>query len=356
MRSTEGFRVFRWQVVPISGRESWVRMASTSNGASAPRFKLTKAADLRLLPAAQLIGNTHLISNGFNVIFGPSGTFKSFYALSQALLIAQKDAVIYVAAEGVSGLHCRVESWCDYHNKDAGHLQFITEEINLLDSTVITKLVQTLKSLKSQIRLVVLTTYARCMPGGDENSAKDTGLAIRNCMTLQRAFNTAVAVVHHSNKAETGERGSGALRGAADAMIEMNCADDIIRVECSKMKDWEAWPAEHYRFQAVGKSGLLLPASNVQPPQQLSNKEIKVLETLDLEIFETCGARSHEIMDSTGIARAALFRILSKLKTQGLVYQDKNGNPFSLTSAGRKALYAAKPEAIKQQIDITVEV
>lgn len=326
------------------------------NGASSPRFKLVKAADLRFLPPAQLIGNTHLISNGFNVIFGPSGTYKSFYALGMALNIAQKDAVVYVAAEGVSGLHYRVDAWCDHNGTDAGHLQFITEEINLLDSSIVTKFVNTLKSLKCQIRLVIFDTYARCMPGGDENSAKDTGLAIRHCMTIQRTFNTAVAVVHHSNKAETGERGSGALRGAADAMIEMNCADDIIRIECSKMKDWEAWPAEHYRFQPVGKSGLLLPAGDVKPPQQLSNKEIKVLETLDLEIFESCGARSHEIMDSTGIARAALFRILSKLKKECLVHQDKNGNPFSLTSAGRKSLYAAKPEAIKQQMDIAVEV
>jgi predicted transcriptional regulator len=329
---------------------------ATNNGASSPRFRLIKAADLRHLPPAQLIASTHLVSEGLNVIFGPSGSYKSFYTLGLALSIAQKEGVVYVAAEGSSGLHIRVEAWCDHNKTDAGSLQFICEEVNLLDGAQVTRFVNTIKGIKATTRLIIFDTYARCMPGGDENSAKDTGLVIRHIASLQRSLKAAVALVHHSNRAETGERGSGALRGAADMMIEVSASDDTVRIECGKSKDYEAWPAERWRFQPVGKSGLLLPASDVNLPPQMSTKEVKILEALNLDIFEDCGARIHEVIDATGISRAVIFRLLSKLKTGGFIHQDKRGNPFSLTSKGRKSLFAIKPELEKGEFSIEIEV
>lgn len=329
-------------------------MANNPNGGSSFRFKLIKAADLRLLPPVQLIANTHLVAEGLNVIFGPSGSYKSFYALSLALNIAQKDSVVYVAAEGASGFQIRVEAWCDHNKTDTGHLQFITEEVNLLDATTITKFINTLKAIKAQTRLVIFDTYARCIPGGDENTAKDAGLAIRHCATIQRTLSTAVVLVHHANRAETGERGSGALRGAADAMIEVNASDDVVRVECSKVKDWEAWPSESLRFQPVGKSGLLLSSDDVHLPERISEKEIKILEILNYDVFEDCGATAQQVSDATGVSRAAIFRLLSRLKANDLIHQDKKGNPFSLTSAGRKALFAAKPASKRASFNITV--
>ena len=325
------------------------------NGAGPSLFKLIKAGELHKLPPVELLRDTHFVARGFNVIFGPSGTYKSFYVLNAALHLAQKIGVIYVAAEGIGGMRDRVDAWCDFNQRDAGHLHFISEEVNLLDSGEITRFVVTAKTLSMPTALVVLDTYARCMPGGDENSAKDAGLAVRHCATIQRTLKTAIAVVHHSNRAESGERGSGAIRGAADSIIEVSAADDTVRIECSKMKDWESWPSEKYRFQPVGKSGLLLPAEDVHLPEQVSAKEIKILDALNLDVFETSGATAQQIVDVTGLSRPIVFRLLSKLKSNDLVYQDKKGNPFSLTPEGKKALWSAQPDTKMADLNVTID-
>jgi len=329
---------------------------SSPNGTQPSRFKLIEAADLKLLPPVRLLGSTHIVAEGLNVIFGPSGSYKSFYTLDTALRLAQSSVVVYVAAEGASGFQNRVEAWCEHHQVGAGQLKFITEEVNLLDSSIIAEFAHTLKSIKKPIHLVIFDTYARCMPGGDENSAKDAGLAIRHCAKIQRAFKTAVAVVHHSNRAETGERGSGALRGAADMMIEVNAPDDVIRVSCEKAKDWEAWPAETYRFQPVGKSGLLLPADDVHLPDRITNFELRILEALDMLIFEMSGATVQQVVDTTGLSRSLVYKLLNKMKGNDLVTQDKRGNPFRLSDEGRDALYRLKPMLKKQDFNITVDV
>ena len=48
---------------------------------------------------------------------------------------------------------------------------------------------------------------------------------------------TGVLIVHHSNAGGTRERGHSAMRGAADAMIPMTAVDDVIHVECSKLRN-----------------------------------------------------------------------------------------------------------------------
>lgn len=318
-------------------------------------FELIKADDLRLLPPAFLLSKTHLVDEGFNVIFGPSGSFKSFYMLDVALNIAQADSVVYVAAEGIRGFQSRVEAWCEHYKLTAGHLHFIKEEVNLMDSAAITKLVTTLKKLKNPMRLIILDTYARCMVGGDENSAKDAGLVIRHCATIQRTFKTAVAVVHHANRAETGERGSGALRGAADAMIEVSLIDEVIKVECSKMKDWEPWPVELYRFAPVAQSGILLPTSEDARSSTLSGKKLKLLEALAMGVFDQSGASVTQLLDHTTVSRTVIYTLLSELKEDGLIWQEKKGNPFHISDKGTQALYVVKPTARNAPMNIIVE-
>jgi hypothetical protein len=303
------------------------------------------AQDLKKLPPMQMLGSTHLVAGGLNVAYGPSGAFKSFYILGLALEIAQLGVVIYVAAEGSSGLSKRAEALCAYKQSGYGDLYFICQEVSLLETASVTDLIATLKKSFTKIDLVIFDTYARCIPGGDENSAKDSGLAIRNCARIQRLLKTAIVLVHHSNRAERGERGSGALRGGADSMIEVSHQNGIIKVECSKMKDAEPWPPEYYRFKQVGDSGLLLPAGEVDVPIELTQKEAKILELLSFHIFEKCGATSRQIAEALDIRGTTLYRILSNLKVADYIRQDTKGDPFIITDSGRETLKLAMVNA-----------
>lgn len=86
---------------------------------------------------------------------------------------------------------------------------------------------------------IAVDTLARCMAGGDENSAKDMSLFVQSCDRLRAETRAAVLVVHHSGKADkSAERGSSALRGAADTMIELALeTEGGLKVKCSKQKE-----------------------------------------------------------------------------------------------------------------------
>ena len=314
--------------------------------------KLISVKALKSLPAAQMFKDTHLVRRGLNVIFGPSGSYKTFYALGLALQIAQTDGVVYIAAEGSSGLAKRVDAWCEHYKLGGGSLYFICEEINLLDDKAVEQLTGILKGRTPAIRLVVFDTYARCLVGGDENSAKDAGRAIFYCSKIQQELSCSTLLIHHTNKAETSERGSGALRGGADSMIEVSAHDDAVRIECSKIKDWEAWPSENLRFKQQGDSGLLLPSNQVAAPTGLGTLETKVLDALTYSIFKECGATARQLKDITGIGNTQLYRVLSSLKTASFIHQSKRGDPYFIGSLGE---YALRGDEIPRAQDGTVE-
>lgn len=329
------------------------------------KLKLIPLIDLdalRKLPPVEIIFKTHFVTQGLNIVFGPSGAYKSFYALGLSLQIAQSQAVAYVAAEGSSGLSARVDAWLGYNKLSSANIHFTCEEVNLLDEDSVTNLIYTYKKTTPSITFVVIDTYARCLIGGDENSAKDAGLAVRNCAKIQRELKSSVTLIHHTNKAESSERGSGALRGAADSMVEISATDQNIRVECSKMKDREVWPTEYYRFMPYGESGLLLPADEVPTSTTLSKNHVKILEFLRLSVFDTCGARTQSIVQGVNLPASTVYRLLAELKTNSHVMQSKKGDPYFISGLGEielegqlsksgKAASASKGDGLEIEVE-----
>jgi len=305
-------------------------------------MQLIPADRLRELPPTEILGDTRLIARGLNVVFGASGAFKSFYTLDAALAIAQTSPVVYVAAEGAGGLFKRVSAWCEYNDQPAGQLYFACEEVNLLDPTSVKQLIEVAHTVKPA--LVIFDTLARCIPGGDENSAKDMGIAVRNSAIIQRSLSAAITWIHHTNRADRGERGSGAIRGAADAMIELSAnGDSVIRVSCSKLKDDEPWVTEELRFLPVGPSGVLV-ANDLADSSKLSSVEIQILEFLALDVFDPSGAKGTQIVNALNIPERKIYHTLSHLKRELHIQHDSKGDPYRLTDKGKKLLQHRSPK------------
>ena len=180
--------------------------------------------------------------------------------------------------------------------------------------------------------LIVLDTLARLMVGGDENSAKDMGLAIEGIDRLRKETSATILVVHHTRKDGQIERGSNALRAAADVMIECKKFDDQgdVVFECKKMKDAAPFKKATLQLEPVpvGSSSSLAIAGWCEDEADEGDDSLyldKAMEILKRQ-FGSVGA-SHkdlkrEFMVVTGKSASTFARVVRKLKIDPRVRYD----------------------------------
>lgn len=311
------------------------------------RFRLLTADDLAKLPPLRWLVDKEIPRESFMVLYGPTGSGKSFVALDYALRIAQDQPVVYVAAEGAHGYASRVLAWRKHHKLPAGQLYFIAVAPNLLDMGQVAEVVATVAEV--QPVLVIVDTLARTMIGGDENAQRDMGLFVAACDRLRLATGGTVLVVHHTGRNGNHERGSTVLRGAADQVISIENDDSLIRLACEKSKDSAGFPQRGLRLVTVETDRLaedgtpetscvVLPSDQVIMAGTLTKSGRTLLETLALEVFQNPGARAAVLIEQTGMKSTTFYRVASQLVKDGLVRQDAKGDPYFITAEGLKRL------------------
>jgi len=300
-------------------------------------FKLLKAEDLDKLPPIEWLIENEIPRNSFTVLFGASGAGKSFVSLDYAARVGQFAPVVYVAAEGVSGYASRLRAWSQHHHKSVGQLYFFLQAIQMQDATALRGFLREVKPVGPV--LIVIDTLARCLLGGDENSAKDMGLFIESCARIQRETGATVLVIHHSGKSAAGPRGSSALYGAADSIIELLNDDGLIQVRCEKLKDSSPFETRCLRLIEVAESCVAIPANKVlMDDAKLTERQKQILDSLNLAIFKETGATYKRLQEITKLPSSSLSYSLSNLKEKDLVGQASKGEPYYITEKGKLAL------------------
>jgi len=307
----------------------------------AQKWRLLSASEVLTLPPVEWLIEGELPTGGLTVLYGASGSGKSFLALDYALQVAQQDEVVYIAGEGLSGYPDRLLAWRNHHKQKIDRYHLVDDAIPMLDEAAVREFCSAVVPLSP--KLIVIDTLARCMLGGDENSAKDMGLFIHACNTIQRLTGAAVLVVHHTGKSRNSERGSSALRGGADSMIELSNDDGLISVNCTKSKDSEPFKTRYLRLVKVTTrderdSCVLLPAEKVQISDELTDSQQRALEVLSWETFVKAGTSARILAEQARIPQGSIYRILTTLMKDGYVSQAKKGEPYYITEAGKQAL------------------
>lgn len=200
-----------------------------------------------------------LVDGGLSAIYGPPGTSKTFVALDLALHVAHgRDwfgrrvtpaAVVYVSGEGASGMLLRMKAWRQ-EKGDGTRAPFalVPLSVNLFDDetgaeTLIDDVKAHAAALDVPLRLVVLDTLSRMIGSGDEDKARDINVVVQRAEKIQRETGAHVLIVHHSGKdRDRGMRGSNALLGAADAVVEISRHEEsgICEGKIVKVKDGSA--------------------------------------------------------------------------------------------------------------------
>jgi len=233
------------------------------------KIPIMSMADVMAMPPTEWLVQDLIPQNSIAMIYGASGSGKTFLVLSMLAAISQgrnwfdkwtsSGCVVLVAGEGVGGLRKRLLAYQEAHGMDIdAPLLIVPRAVNLMDDEDVGALIETIEMIRAdrQVRMVVFDTLARSMQGeADENSAQAMGQAITAMDRVRNAFKCAVVPIHHTGKdggKERGARGSTALIGACDTSIFVARHDgDLVEVAVQKQKDAEALLPMFFRSKKV---------------------------------------------------------------------------------------------------------
>jgi hypothetical protein len=191
-------------------------------------------------------------ADSIGMLYGASGTFKSFIAIDAALHIAhglpwmgrrtKQGDVVYLAAEGGTGLWGRI---CAWHKARRLHyekvpLHVIPVALNLTADAW--RLVEAVQAKGITPALVVIDTMSQTY-AGEENSANEVAAYFRELATrIRQLWKCAVLIIHHSGHVATERpRGSSAMLANVDWMLGVHRDEKemLATVSCTKQKDGE---------------------------------------------------------------------------------------------------------------------
>lgn len=188
-----------------------------------------------------------LVPNGVTIVFGESQAMKSFVVTDMAWHVAsgldwcgnrvKKHGVLVILGEGQDGFKKRLVALKKVRGDNAA-IWVHPEPVNLLSGVdaMTDILAHAEASLGLRIGMVAFDTFSLMLGDGDENTAKDTGLAFNNARHV--FADRALVFVHHSGHSDkTRERGSYQIQGNADSRISVSRNDRIISVTHIKTKD-----------------------------------------------------------------------------------------------------------------------
>jgi archaellum biogenesis ATPase FlaH len=284
------------------------------------------------MPAPTWLIEPILPSGGLVGLYGQPGAGKSFLAIDLALCVAtgtpwhgheiHQGYVVYVSAEGGTGIGKRVRAWLQTHALDAvtPHMAWLIESIPIYtDSEQMAILLNRIvEEMQVHPSLIVIDTLARCFDG-DENQQEDMGRFIAGVDTLRHEFGATILVVHHTRRDGENERGSTAFRGAADAMLSMTEDDGRMVVSCNKQKDAEEFA--DIRLELIPVDGT--DSCIIGDDQAESEKERKALEILT--ILQEIGPCTWEgWLSSTELPKTTFHRHFMELQKKGLIVKENH--------------------------------
>lgn len=215
-----------------------------------------------------------LPAHGTGMIYGESGSFKSFVALDMALCLAHgipgqwgappvKNDVLFMAGEGpVATAKKRWPAWNEWQSIEFrnDHRFIIKDRVPFFTDTDAWEHIKAdLAELKAKPALIVIDTLTRLLTGMDENSAKDASMITNFMEQLARYYECTVLAIHHTGKDQNkGARGSSAFYANMDFVISTKLRQGGTELRIRKQKDADVSDEiSYFAVKEVGPSIVL---------------------------------------------------------------------------------------------------
>ena len=322
----------------VTGAQAEHFLAACPPPPGAPKFAPKSLADLLAMPPKRWLIEQIVGAGDLAMLYGPPGSGKSFVVIdlifagclgqsfARRFDTSKRLTVAYCAGEGASGLPQRFAAAAEHYGVSAlpsftffdAAPQLFTGEIADAYSASIGDFVREWQQRQAagatgQLDLLVIDTMHSATIGADENSAQDMGRVLQATKAAVSALGCAVMLVHHSNKQGNAERGSSALRGAMDCMIEVKPTAGKFLLSCEKLKDGQQWKAQTFDLLAVGESESVRVWWD--EVSDLPTAPGKQGEALRSEMAKRPGVKftAKQLAEAAGIGQSAAINVLTRL-------------------------------------------
>lgn len=302
------------------------------------RNALVDSAGLDSIPEPVALITETLYTDSTAWIVGKPGHGKSFVALDIAGCIGTGQAwqdrgveqglVLYVAAEGVSGMKRRVRAWEQSYGRTMTGVSWLPMAVQAGKHAEW----RGLRELATEMQpaMIVLDTQARVTVGMEENAAKDMGEFIDALEKLRQATGACVLVVHHQGRSGDHMRGSTAMDGAATTVIRVEKDEDVITVKNPKQKDVDEFEDIELKLTPCGPSAVLtLSDGKTAGSTTAAHKTAQRW----YELFQTDKVTATKLIDAELTTKATFYRHVRVLMDENLVIKEEQGRStyYSLT-------------------------
>lgn len=225
---------------------------------TAPRFQLLGSASLRAIAAMEWAVKGVVVARGAVVVFGASGSGKSFFVFDMLAAIAEgrpffglrtkQRPVVYMALEGRSGVRGRVLAWEAVNSRSLPeNFSVILDQFDLKNTADVAELASRLP----RGCVIAIDTLARA-GDEDENDPKQRAFIINGMMELQRLTDGLVIAVAHTGKEEDkGLRGHKKLFDALDGVIAVSRTGERRMWRADKVKDGQDGTARRFKLAVI---------------------------------------------------------------------------------------------------------
>lgn len=347
--------------------------------------RLLTTDELDGIPQPEPLIPGYLTKDSLARLVGEPGTGKSFVALEWAAAVgtggmyagkpAVRGSVLYVVAEGASGIGKRVRAWEKHNKRKMEGVQFFPAPVQIMGSGDGTR-DKDWKALVSVARrtrpsLIVLDTQSRVTVGVEENSNTEMGKVVDRLESLRTQSGACVLLVHHTAKGGDTGRGAGVVTGALTTEFMLTRQGEgeekTLKLENTKEKDEADGLCRYLRMQVeyltegdpenpfdqIVSSVVLVEAEpdegnralEQETERRIPERESEFRERMDKLFADGPGATKAEIKDMAikgdvkeGLlpimSKATFHRLWSSLHGLGLVAQVGTTQKFKVAPPG----------------------
>ncbi|MBK7251934.1 MAG: AAA family ATPase [Gammaproteobacteria bacterium] len=242
-------------------------------GDKPPRFVFRHVADIASAPPPEWIVDGVLPDAEVAVVFGESGSGKSFWVLDVVFAVSRgvewrgretrRTRCGWIAAEAAGSSPNRVRAYLKERGVAAGDadLHFLGDQLDLGDTKTQDELIHAVRA--AGVKVLVVDTLAAASIGRNENSGEDMGAVISGCRRLRARTGALVVLIHHAGKDATkGARGWSGIRAAADVEICVERAGEDRFARVTKQRDGEDGQTFGFRLKPVEVGTFEKPATS----------------------------------------------------------------------------------------------